>query len=792
MQPCPRARGHQGGISAHRAIVSTNASKTPTTAFLADVIKVAKLPGDAAKLDSITDCTAMVTNDAPRATATTAPTMVIDSDVLLLGLAKAFEVKYSEIQGMLDHGQRHSAAQKSKPDSLRRSVTVAIADAKCEITSLKEIKGASLRAAIKRTRSVRSRSTATSKVGGRPRVGGIETELKHSFPRIKDRKPINVKLGGAANMVALVHEAAHVTLGLSGCHFGFMGDILDLSLVEVFYFVEPQRVNKNGLECAETLDQALIAIDTSINLAPAQDFMAMVNPYLEQATAEGRALHLVVLTNYGNQKTGKSTVMRALFGAEFATGKVRTKRTTEGAFAAIVPRGDFVYLVFDVEGNFSVDKQHELVNAITTNLAIFPDGPSIKQEEGIKKEVASKLAEYHNIFIPLSQEITSRDEFEIQVARILERISNQRSAVAILPIVNKADECDDFSAKQSIAAAMQAKYSSAFARIKPCAVEPFLLPNFYAKSLAEASGQSRAEFFAALDEVEAKIQHWAAKSISAATTGNASDNAPSSPVAIEPHVLHHYAASVAAMINDPHGLAIDLIAAESRIVETMCQKALVDAAAVIELWPYPGAVLDDAADANLREQAKRALLDAPVPLSKLEQAMGEVSTIIIQLKAHYGACPSACQAHDNPCKKNRAHDLDPSLDGETAELTRKLHCCDLYSHLEQDGKESGDVEGVDGQDDAAPASKRSRTSDSSSRRLSDSEFLMGIKEVFQSVATADSKPVLTAALEWVQDAYNDNEEYQIDVATRLTEDQALRAMAVSGPKRKRVLEFFIQ
>ncbi|KAI9187583.1 Ribonucleases P/MRP protein subunit pop1 [Blastocladiella emersonii ATCC 22665] len=115
-----------------------------------------------------------------------------------------------------------------------------------------------------------------------------------------------------------------------------------------------------------------------------------------------------------------------------------------------------------------------------------------------------------------------------------------------------------------------------------------------------------------------------------------------------------------------------------------------------------------------------------------------------------------------------------------------------YSHLKQDGKESGDVEGVDGQDDAAPASKRSRTSDSSSRRLSDSEFLMGIKEVFQSVATADSKPALTAALEWVQDAYNDNEEYQIDVATRLTEDQALRVMAVSESKRKRVLDFFIQ
>ncbi|KAI9151056.1 hypothetical protein H9P43_009671 [Blastocladiella emersonii ATCC 22665] len=120
-----------------------------------------------------------------------------------LAPAKVFEVKYSEIQVMLDHdqaaacwrqhrqdqgprGQRHSAAQKSKPDSLRRSVTVAIADAKCEIASLKEIKGASLRAAIKRTRSARSRSTATSKVGGRPRVGGIETGLKHSFPRIKE------------------------------------------------------------------------------------------------------------------------------------------------------------------------------------------------------------------------------------------------------------------------------------------------------------------------------------------------------------------------------------------------------------------------------------------------------------------------------------------------------------------------------------------------------------------------------------------------------------------------------
>ncbi|KAI9175510.1 hypothetical protein H9P43_006871 [Blastocladiella emersonii ATCC 22665] len=157
-----------------------------------------------------------------------------------LAPAKVFEVEYSEIQDMLDHdarfeplanthvsaslqikrqlaganidktkvldslqckdkspsatrttrpsapGQRQSAAHKSKPDSLRRSVTVAIADAKCEITSLKEIKGASLRVAIKRARSVRSRSTATSKVGGRPRVGGIETELKHSFPRIKE------------------------------------------------------------------------------------------------------------------------------------------------------------------------------------------------------------------------------------------------------------------------------------------------------------------------------------------------------------------------------------------------------------------------------------------------------------------------------------------------------------------------------------------------------------------------------------------------------------------------------
>ncbi|KAI9159538.1 hypothetical protein H9P43_008878 [Blastocladiella emersonii ATCC 22665] len=81
---------------------------------------------------------------------------------------------------------RCSAAHKSKLDSLRRSVTVAIADAKCEITSLKEIKGASLRAAIKRARSARSRSTGTSKVGGRPRVGGIETELKHPSPRIKE------------------------------------------------------------------------------------------------------------------------------------------------------------------------------------------------------------------------------------------------------------------------------------------------------------------------------------------------------------------------------------------------------------------------------------------------------------------------------------------------------------------------------------------------------------------------------------------------------------------------------
>ncbi|KAI9183100.1 hypothetical protein H9P43_004017 [Blastocladiella emersonii ATCC 22665] len=130
--------------------------------------------------------------------------------------------------------------------------------------------------------------------------------------------------------------------------------------------------------------------------------------------------------------------------------------------------------------------------------------------------------------------------------------------------------------------------------------------------------------------------------------------------------------------------------------------------------------------------------------------------------------------------------------GDHISVLNQLLDSPLYSHLEQDGKESGDVEGVDGQDDAAPASKRSRTSDSSSRRLSDSEFLMGIKEVFQSVATADSKPVLTAALEWVQDAYNDNEEYQIDVATRLTEDQALRVMAVSESKRKRILEIFIQ
>ncbi|KAI9149748.1 hypothetical protein H9P43_009927 [Blastocladiella emersonii ATCC 22665] len=122
----------------------------------------------------------------PRATSTTAPTMAID----FLAPAKVFEVEYSEISGMLDHGQvalGYEDHAKSKLDSLRRSVTVAIADAKCEIASLKEIKGTSLRAAIKRTHSARSRSTATSKVGGRARVGGIETELKHSFPRIKDK-----------------------------------------------------------------------------------------------------------------------------------------------------------------------------------------------------------------------------------------------------------------------------------------------------------------------------------------------------------------------------------------------------------------------------------------------------------------------------------------------------------------------------------------------------------------------------------------------------------------------------
>ncbi|KAI9184221.1 hypothetical protein H9P43_003274 [Blastocladiella emersonii ATCC 22665] len=125
--------------------------------------------------------------------------MAIDSDVLNLAPANAFEVEYSEIQGKVGHALKtkfldslqctdksYSAIMTTRLDSLRRPATVAIADGKFEIKSLKEIKGAGDRAAIKRVRSTRSRSTATSKVGGRPRVGGIETELKHSFPRIKE------------------------------------------------------------------------------------------------------------------------------------------------------------------------------------------------------------------------------------------------------------------------------------------------------------------------------------------------------------------------------------------------------------------------------------------------------------------------------------------------------------------------------------------------------------------------------------------------------------------------------
>ncbi|KAI9182895.1 hypothetical protein H9P43_003807 [Blastocladiella emersonii ATCC 22665] len=93
-----------------------------------------------------------------------------------LAPAKAFEVEYGKIQCKLGRGQRQSAAHKSELGSLRRPATVVIANAVFEIKSLKVIKGASHRAAIKRARSTRS---------SRPRVGGIKTKLKSRFSCIK-------------------------------------------------------------------------------------------------------------------------------------------------------------------------------------------------------------------------------------------------------------------------------------------------------------------------------------------------------------------------------------------------------------------------------------------------------------------------------------------------------------------------------------------------------------------------------------------------------------------------------
>ncbi|KAI9188863.1 hypothetical protein H9P43_000285 [Blastocladiella emersonii ATCC 22665] len=117
-----------------------------------------------------------------------------------------------------------------------------------------------------------------------------------------------------------------------------------------------------------------------------------------------------------------------------------------------------------------------------------------------------------------------------------------------------------------------------------------------------------------------------------------------------------------------------------------------------------------------------------------------------------------------------------------------------YSRLNAEGSNAEEVgkEVSEDKDDAAHASKRSRTSNSSSRRLSDSDFLMGIQKVFKSVLAAESKPVLAAAIEWAQGAYGNDEDFQIQVATRLTKDQALRIMAVAESMRKRVLELFIQ
>ncbi|KAI9175298.1 hypothetical protein H9P43_006659 [Blastocladiella emersonii ATCC 22665] len=140
--------------------------------------------------------------------------MVIDSDVLFLGLAKAFEIN-RQLAGaninktkVLDSLQckdkapsatmttPYSAAHQSELGSLRRPATVAIADAVFEIKSLKAIKGAGHRAAIKRARSTRSSSTDYHDTldplkfdrlprHGRPRVGGIKTKLKNRFSSIK-------------------------------------------------------------------------------------------------------------------------------------------------------------------------------------------------------------------------------------------------------------------------------------------------------------------------------------------------------------------------------------------------------------------------------------------------------------------------------------------------------------------------------------------------------------------------------------------------------------------------------
>ncbi|KAJ3317622.1 hypothetical protein HDV06_001354 [Boothiomyces sp. JEL0866] len=111
-----------------------------------------------------------------------------------------------------------------------------------------------------------------------------------------------------------------------------------------------------------------------------------------------------VMSIFGFQKAGKSSLLNSLFGLKAPVGNSAAEATTEGSTAFVVELDGKKYLIIDTEGAVSIDKKAKINKALRSSPAYKESAREIRRE--MESIVTSNLQAYEDRLLALTISIS--------------------------------------------------------------------------------------------------------------------------------------------------------------------------------------------------------------------------------------------------------------------------------------------------------------------------------------------------------------------------------------------------